>query len=120
MSPSCSAGSVSGRAAARDLCRGRAVQVQDAGDEIAHGDSELAPKAAFETAVILRAAKEIAHQLAKYRAAAHELDHACCNGGAQERAAIEAAHDARGKFQFGGKRGLDPSGVFLRAALGER
>src|SRR5690348_611154 len=57
------------RAAGRDVGRGRAVQIEDAGNEIADRHAQLAPESALEAAVILSAAEEVAHQLAKHRAA---------------------------------------------------
>src|SRR6266568_1585761 len=74
------------------------VQVQHAGDEIADGDSQVAPEAALQAGIILRATEEVAHQLTENRAAADELHHAGSHRTSQERSAVEAAHNARGKF----------------------
>src|SRR6266851_4948190 len=81
---------------------GRRIEIQDAGDEFADGD------------------EEVAHQLPEHWAAPYELNHARGDRTAQEGAAIETPHDTRGKFEFGRKSGLDPRGILLRAALGER
>src|SRR6266568_2286176 len=99
---------------------GRRIQIQDAGDEFADGDAEVAPESALQARVILRAAEKVAHQLPEYRAAPYELNHARSDRTAQEGATIETPHDTRGKFEFGRKSGLDPRGILLRAALGER
>src|SRR4029077_17291448 len=109
---------------ARGSCTGHAgpggpVEVQDAGDELADGDSQVAPKPALQTGVILRAAKEIAHKLPEYRPAAHELHHARGDRAAQEGAAIEPPHDARRELQFGAEGSLYPSRVLFRAAFRE-
>src|SRR5271163_1940194 len=95
---------VSRCAAARNLRCSGTLEIQDAGDEFAHGDAQVAPEAAFKAGVVLRAAEKIAHQLPKNGAAVHELDHVRGYSGAEERTAVEAAHDARSEFQFGGER----------------
>ena len=99
---------------------GRAVDVQHAGDEIADGDSQMTPEAALQAGIILRAAEEVAHQLTENRAAADELHHARRYRIPQERPAVKAPDDARGKFQFAGEGRFDPGGIFFRAALRER
>jgi hypothetical protein len=111
---------VSGRATAGNLRCGWSVQIQDAGNKLANGDAQVAPEAALEAGVILGAAEKVAHQLAEDGTAAHELNHARGDGGAEERAAVETADDAGGKFQLRREGGFDPSGVFFRAAFGER
>src|SRR5216684_4991776 len=92
--------SVAGGSRPRYAGPGGPVEVQDAGDELADRDSQMAPKPALQTGVILRAAEEIAHQLPEYRAAAHELHHARGDRAAQKGAAIESPHDARRELQF--------------------
>src|SRR5713101_4133376 len=71
--------------------RGRwgSIEIQDAGDEFADGDPQVAPKPPLQAGVILRAAEEIAHQLPEDRAAPQELHHARGHRAAQERSAIE-------------------------------
>src|SRR6266704_2829171 len=101
-------------------CAGRRIQIQDARDEFADGDAEVAPEPALQAGIILRAAAEVAHQLPEHRPAPYELHHARGDRTAQNRAAIETPHDTRGKFEFGGESSLDPRGILLRAALGER
>src|ERR1017187_8389325 len=78
---------------------GGAFEIQHAGDEVAHRDSQVSPEAVFEAGLALRAAENIAHQLAENRAAAHELHHAGGDCRAQERAAIETSHDAGREFE---------------------
>jgi hypothetical protein len=62
--------------------------------------ADLAPEAALEAHVALRAAEEIGHQGAERGAVADELDHARGDFAAEEAAAVEAAGDARGEFEF--------------------
>src|SRR5258708_4875108 len=83
-------GSHTGRA-----CPGRAIEAQDAGDEFADGDPQMAPESPLQAGVILRAAEQVAHQLPEHRAAPQELNHARRNRAAKERSAIETPHDAR-------------------------
>src|SRR5438876_10852691 len=99
---------------------GWAVEVQHASDEIADGDAQVAPEAALQAGIVLSAAEEVAHQLPENRAASDELHHARGYGGSEERAAIETADDARGKFRLGRGRGFDPGRILLRAALRQR
>src|SRR5215469_1745861 len=75
--------------------------------------------ALLERSVILRAAENVGHELAENGAAAHELHHASGDGGAEEGAAIKAAHDARGKFELTRESGADPVGVPLRVSFGD-
>lgn len=79
----------------------------------------MAPEAFLERCVVLRAAKNIGHELTEDRAAAEELDHARGNGSSEEGTAIEAADDARSEGEFGSEGGADPVGVNLRLALGQ-
>ncbi len=104
---------------ARAAGTARTVEVQDGRNKFADGNSQMAPQAAFEAGVILAAAEEVTDQLPENRAAAHELHHARSDGGAQTRAAIKTPYDARGKFQFRGKRGANPGGIFFGASFGE-
>jgi len=60
----------------------------------------MAEDALFEGGVILRAAEEIGEELAENGIALEELHHARGDRTAQERAAIEAAHDAGGELEF--------------------
>src|SRR5207247_3683907 len=78
--------------------RGR-LEIQDAGDKIAHGDSQLAPQAPLEAAVVLHATEKITHQLTKDGAAAEELDHARGHSASEKLAAIESADNPRGKLE---------------------
>src|SRR5580693_149045 len=80
----------------------------------------MAPQAAFEAAVVLRSAEEIAHQLPEHGATVHKLHHAGGDGSAEEGAAVEAAHDARGEFQFARECGFDPRRIFFGAAFRKR
>src|SRR5690349_22864046 len=82
---------------------GGAIQVQHAGDEIADGDAQVAPEPLLQAGIILRATEEVGHQLAENGVAANELHHARGHSPAEERAQIEAAHDARGKFKLAGE-----------------
>src|ERR1700682_5712337 len=86
---------------ARQAGRGGSIEAQDAGDELADGDSQMAPESPLQAGVILRAAEQIAHQLPEHRAAAQELNHARRDRTAQERSTIEAPHDACRELQFG-------------------
>ena len=81
--------------------------------------AEMAEDALLERGVVLRAAEQIGEKLAEYGVALQELHHARGDGAAQERAAIEAADDARGEFQFRGEGGFDARGIFFGAAFGE-
>ena len=60
----------------------------------------MAEDALFEGGVILRAAEEIGEELAEDGVALEELHHARGDGAAEERAAIEAANNACGEFEF--------------------
>src|SRR6266852_7661415 len=91
---------IAGDAAAGELSRRRAFQVEDAGDKVAEGDTEVAPEAALEAGVILGTAEQVAHQLAKHGPTAHELNQPCRDRSPQECPAIEATDDLRGKLQF--------------------
>src|SRR5580700_6464230 len=113
------AGTISRCAAARNLGRSGTLQVQYAGDEFTHGNAQVAPKAAFEAGVILRSTEKIAHQLAKHRAAVHELDHVRGYRRAEKSTAVEPPHNARGEFQFGRECRFDPRHVLFRAAFCE-
>src|SRR5260370_21470004 len=97
-----------------------AIEAQHAGDEFAHGDSQVAPQSPFQTGVILRAAEEIAHQFPEHWAAPQELNHARGDRAAEKGATIEAPHNARRKLQLGAESSLHPSRVLLRAAFRER
>src|SRR5713101_1273219 len=108
-------GSHTGRA-----CPGRAIEAQDAGDELADGDPQMAPESPLQAGVILRAAEQVAHQLPEHRAAAQELHHARRDRTAQERSAIETPHDARRELQFSAESSLYPRWILLGAAFRER
>src|ERR1051326_30303 len=79
----------------------------------------MAHHALLERSVVLRAAKNIGHDLAENRAAAKKLDHAGGDGGAEKRAAIETADDFRGELQFAGKRSTHPIRIHLRIAFSD-
>src|ERR1700739_3713526 len=79
----------------------------------------MAHDALFERGVVLRAAENIGHDLAEDGAAAKELHHASGDCGAEESAAIDAAHDARGEYEFARKSSADPVSVHLRIAFGD-
>src|SRR3984957_1546987 len=96
-----------------------AVEVQNRRNKFANGNAQVTPEAAFEAGVILTAAEEVADQLPKNRAAPHQLHHTRSDGRAQNRATIETPDDARSKFQFRGKRGANPGGIFFGASFGE-
>src|SRR5215472_16486232 len=93
---------------ARTWLGDRSVHVQDRSDEVAQGHSEMAYNALLEGSVVLRPAEEIGHELAEDGAATHELNHTCGDGGTEEGAAIKAADDACGEFEFAGKSGANP------------
>src|SRR5216684_7589518 len=97
---------IRGSSATGKMGSGREVKVQHAGDELAQRDAQMAPKPALQTCVILRSGEKISHELPENGAAPQKLHHARGHRGAQERAAIEATHDARGKFQLRRKRRL--------------
>src|SRR5258707_669852 len=80
----------------------------------------MAPEPALQAGVILRAAEKVAHELPEYGTAPQELHHARGHRGPQERTAIEAAHNARGKFELRRKRGLHARRIFFRAAFRKR
>src|SRR5260370_5917464 len=75
--------------------------------------------ALLQRSVVLRATENVGHDLAESGAAAKELHHARGHGGAEESAAIEAAHDAGGEFEFAGESCADPVGVHLGIAFGD-
>src|ERR1700756_953927 len=79
----------------------------------------MAYNALLECGVVLRAAENIGHNLAEDGAAAKELHHASGDHGAEESAAIEAAHDARGEFEFTRESSADPVSVHLGIAFGD-
>src|SRR5258708_12221632 len=93
------------------------VNTEDAGDELAQRETQMAPKAAFQARVILRSAEKVAHQLPEYRAAPEKLHHARGHRRPQERAAIETAHDARGKFDLRREPTLHPRRTFFWPAF---
>src|SRR5712692_3011247 len=105
---------------ARHAGPGGSLEVQDAGNELADGDSQMAPESPLQAGVILRAAEKISHQLAEHRATAEELNHARGDSASQEGATIETPHDARREFQFGAESSLHPCRILFRAAFGER
>src|ERR1700676_839890 len=107
-------------AATRRVRRSRSLEIEHAGDKFTQGEAQMAPEAAFQTGVVLCAAEKVAHQLPEHRAAPQELHHARRHGGAQERSAVKAAHDASGELQFRREGRLDPRRIFFRAALRER
>src|SRR5260370_30361248 len=90
---------------ARQAGCGGSIEVQDAGDELADGDPQMAPESPLQAGVILRAAEQVAHQLPEHRAAAQELHHPRRDPTAQERSAIETPHDARREPQFSAESG---------------
>src|SRR5260370_9405105 len=96
-----------------------AIEAQHAGDEFAHGDSQVAPQSALQAGVILRAAEHVAHQFPDHWAAPQELHHARGDRGAEKGATIETPHDARRKLQLGAESSLHPSRVLLRPAFGQ-
>src|SRR5712692_3158538 len=98
---------------------GGSIEVQDAGNEFADGDPQMAPESPLQAGVILSAAEKIAHQLPEHRAAAEELNHARGDRASQEGATIETPHDARRELQFGAESSLHPCRILLRAAFGE-
>src|SRR5215470_5313442 len=79
----------------------------------------MADDALLERSVVLRAAENVGHELAENGAAAQELDHARSDRGAEEGAAVEAADNACGEFEFAGERGAYPVGIHLRIAFGD-
>src|SRR5208337_2022796 len=85
---------------------GGTIEIEDAGDE-------MTEDALLKRGVILRAAEQVGEKLAEDGVALEELHHARGDGAAEERSAVEAANDARGEFEFGGKRGFDTRGIFF-------
>ncbi len=79
--------------------------------EFGEGDAELRPQAAFQAAVILRAAENIADESAEGRAVIHQLHHAGGDGVAKEIAAKNFAGDACGKFEIGGNFRAEAFGI---------
>src|SRR6266852_9724284 len=71
---------------------GGPLKIQNAGNELAERPAQMAQHPLLQRTVILRAAKQIAHQLAKYRVTLQELHHARGYRAAQKRAAIETPH----------------------------
>lgn len=96
-----------------------AVGIEETGNELTRGKAQVAQQAAFEAGVILRAAEEIADELAKDGTAAEEEDHGGGDGAAEEGAAIEVADEACGVLEFVGEGGFDEGGVLFRKTVGE-
>src|SRR5208337_2595867 len=98
---------------------GGTIEIEDAGDELTERAAEMAEDALLKRGVILRAAEQVGEKLAEDGVALEELHHARGDGAAEERSAVETADEARGEFEFGGKRGFDTRGIFFGAAFGE-
>jgi hypothetical protein len=86
-------------------------RVEEIVDEFAESDSELLPEALAKAAVVLRAAEEIAQQVAKSRAATGELNHAGGDCAAKERAAKNAANQVRGDLEISDEFGAEARGI---------
>src|SRR5262249_44113727 len=100
--------------------RSRGVfEVQNRGHKIAEGHSDVAADAFLERRIVLRAAKNVRHQLAEHGTALEELHHASSDRGPEECTAIKAANDARGKRQLRSEGSADPVGVNLRLTFRE-
>src|SRR5258706_1263717 len=95
------------------------LDVQHGCHEVAERHSQMPGYALLERGVVLRAAENIGHDLAENGAAAKELHHASGDRSAEERAAIEAAYDAGGEFEFAGESCAHPVCVHLRIAFSD-
>src|SRR5712692_9251177 len=84
---------------ARHAGPGGSIEVQDAGDEFADGDPQVAPESPLQAGVILRAAVKIAHQLPEHRAPPQNLNHARGDRAAHEGDTLASPHDARRELQ---------------------
>src|SRR5208282_567637 len=98
---------------------GGTLEIEDAGDELAERTAEMAEDALLKGGVVLRAAEQIGKKLAEDGVALEKLHHACGDGAAKKRPAVEAPDNARGKFEFRGERGFDARGIFFGAAFGK-
>src|SRR5258708_1724385 len=106
--------------AARNV-RGRwPLDIEDAANEFAQRDAEMAPQSPLQAGVVLRAAEEVAHQLPENRAASQKLHHPRGDSCAQEGAAIKAPHDARRKLELRRKCRSHARRIFFRAAFRQR
>src|SRR6266849_4827802 len=106
--------------AARNV-RGRwPLDIEDAANEFAQRDAEMAPQSPLQAGVVLRAAEKVAHQLPENRTASQKLHHPRRDCGAQKRAAIKAPHDARRKFELRRKCRPHARRIFFRAAFRQR
>ena len=88
--------------------------------EFRDGYAELFPEPLAQCGVILRAAEEIAQQFAKCCAATRELDHARGDRIAEESAAKNEAHKARGDFEVGDKFRAQPRRIAFWLAVDDR
>jgi len=79
--------------------------------------TELFPEARAQGAVVLRAAEEIAQQFAKCCAATRKLDHARGDRAAEESAAKNETHKARGDFEVRDKLGSQARGIAFRLTV---
>src|SRR5580704_2063085 len=80
------------------------ARVKEAAREFGHRDAQLVPQAALQAAIILRAAKDVANQLAKRWRIVHQLYHARRDRPSQEIPAEKLARQMRRKFQIRRKR----------------
>src|ERR1700751_3461914 len=80
------------------------ARVEKAACEFCDRDAELIPQAALQGPIVLRAAENIANQIAKRGRVIQQLYHARSDRTAQEIAAEYLFRDVRGKFQISGKR----------------
>src|SRR5215468_9723622 len=78
-------------------------QVQNRGHKVAQRHPNVAANAFLERGVILCAAENVGHQLAKHRAALQELHHARSDGRAQKSSTIKPPNDSRRKCKFRSK-----------------
>src|ERR1700691_3389857 len=83
-------------------------------------NAELVPQAALQAAIILRAAEDLADQIAECRRVAQHLHHSSGDRSTQKVAAKYPSRDLGGEFQIGGKSRPQPLGIGLRLAFHQR
>src|SRR5271168_192723 len=82
---------------------GRGRRAEEAAENLSECEPQLGPQPPLQRAVILRAAKDVAHQRAEGRASPHELDHARGHRAAQKRAGKQTPRHVHGKLKIRGE-----------------
>ncbi len=83
---------------------------QEASRELRHGNTKLIPQAALQAAVILRAAEDVADQIAKRRRVVQQLHHAGSDGASQKIIAKDLAGEVGCEFEVAENAARNRSG----------